>query len=138
ARGAAGRWPAPAGRGAAGAPAAAGGAALLAVGAQLALGRPLTGAIVAACAALAAVTPLGASLATPAALAIATVRAARRGVVFRNAADFERVCDVGLVVVDKNATLVQSRRQVTTHAVEDGADAGRLIALAAAAEQDSD
>ena len=120
------------------APAAAGTAALVAVTVQFMLGRPLATVIAAGVAALAACSPLGPALATPAALAIATVRAARRGVVFRNAEAFERAHDVSLIVVDKSATLTQGRRQVSAHAVEAGADGGRLIALAAAAEQMSD
>lgn len=98
-------------------------------------GKSLGAALPFAVAVLAASFSPALALATPTAMAIATSRAARRGILFRNAEAMERAWHVRTVAVNKTGTLTVGRPKVEAHAALPGADENRLLALAASAER---
>ncbi len=110
-------------------------AAALLLGIALRSGRGLGAAAGAAAAALVALGPLPVALAVSPGVAIAGARAARRGVLFRNAEALERAASVRVIVLDRGATLAGGRREIEGVAVVDGEiDERQLVALAAAVE----
>jgi len=81
--------------------------------------------------------PCALSLATPVALAAATTRLARRGVLVTRANALEGLAGVDTVVLDKTGTLTSARMQLGEQRTLPGHDRERCLALAASLEQHS-
>ncbi len=81
--------------------------------------------------------PCALSLATPVALAAATTRLARRGVLVTRANALESLAAIDTVVLDKTGTLTSSRMQLAEVHVQPGHGRERVLALAAGLEQHS-
>jgi Cu2+-exporting ATPase len=81
--------------------------------------------------------PCALSLATPVALAAATTRLARRGVLVTRAHALEGLAGVDTVVLDKTGTLTSARMQLGDTRLHGSLDAARCLALAASLEQHS-
>ena len=84
--------------------------------------------------------PCALGLATPMAVAVATGRGARAGLLVREASAFERIDRLSAVVFDKTGTLTEGRPAVTDVFVASGREADKtmLLRLAAAAESASE
>jgi P-type Cu+ transporter len=84
--------------------------------------------------------PCALGLATPMAVAVATGRGARAGLLVREASAFERMDQLTAVVFDKTGTVTEGKPGVTDVFVPSGREADRktLLALAAAAESGSE
>ncbi|HET6728794.1 MAG TPA: heavy metal translocating P-type ATPase, partial [Jiangellaceae bacterium] len=82
--------------------------------------------------------PHALGLAIPLVIAIATERAARAGVLVRDRLALERMRTVDVVLFDKTGTLTKGEPAVTDVAVTATAHEDDLLALAAAAESDSE
>ena len=82
--------------------------------------------------------PCALGLATPMAVAVATGRGARAGLLVREASAFERMDRIRAVVLDKTGTVTEGRPSVTDVATVAGWDRDRLLGLAAAAEAGSE
>ena len=84
--------------------------------------------------------PCALGLATPMAVAVATGRGARAGLLVREASSFERMDQLASIVLDKTGTLTEGKPTVTNVFVPSGREADRktLLALAAAAESNSE
>lgn len=94
-------------------------------------------AVTAAVSAVVIACPDALALATPTAITVGVGTAARRGVLFKDAAALEGTAGIDTVVFDKTGTLTQGRPAVTDLVPADGTDETRLLALAAAADQQS-
>ena len=81
--------------------------------------------------------PCAMGLATPTAIMVGTGRAAEMGVLFRQGPALEALAEADTVVLDKTGTLTEGRPEVTRVIALSG-DEDRLLALAAAAEQESE
>ncbi|MFB6166276.1 MAG: heavy metal translocating P-type ATPase [Haloarculaceae archaeon] len=109
--------------------------AVAVAGIDLALGEPLTTAVLTGVSILVVSCPCALGLATPLAVATGVSRAASEdGVVVTNNAVLEDVADVDVVVLDKTGTLTTD--EMTVSAVH-AADRERLLARAAAVEAGS-
>jgi Cu+-exporting ATPase len=95
-------------------------------------------ALVHAIAVLIIACPCALGLATPAALMVGVGVGAQRGVLIKNAGSLERARRVDVVVLDKTGTLTSGVPAVTEVHPLEGWDAGRLLAVAAAAERRSE
>ena len=82
--------------------------------------------------------PHALGLAIPLVVSIATERAARGGVLIKDRLALESMRTVNTVLFDKTGTLTKGAPAVTAVEPVDGMDADRLMALAAAAESDSE
>lgn len=82
--------------------------------------------------------PCALGLATPMAVAVATGRGARAGLLVREASAFERMDRLGTIVLDKTGTVTEGAPRVTDVAVVAGWDRDRLLRVAAAAESGSE
>ncbi|MGM1015910.1 MAG: heavy metal translocating P-type ATPase [Actinomycetota bacterium] len=82
--------------------------------------------------------PHALGLAIPLVVSIATERAARGGVLVKDRLALESMRTVDTVLFDKTGTLTEGEPVVSEITVVDGADADRVLALAAAAEADSE
>ena len=82
--------------------------------------------------------PCALGLATPMSIVVATARAAREGVLFRDADALQRLAGVDTLVVDKTGTLTEGRPRVTHLAASASFDEARMLALAAAVERRSE
>ncbi|MFC0195366.1 heavy metal translocating P-type ATPase [Microbacterium sp. NPDC057407] len=82
--------------------------------------------------------PHALGLAIPLVVSIATERAARGGVLIKDRLALESMRTVNTVLFDKTGTLTKGAPAVTAIESVDGIDADRLMALAAAAEADSE
>ncbi|MSP67317.1 MAG: heavy metal translocating P-type ATPase [Alphaproteobacteria bacterium] len=94
--------------------------------------------LVAAVSVLIIACPCALGLATPVSIMVATGRAARAGVLVRNAEALERLAAADVLVLDKTGTLTQGRPQVTAVEPAAGGDADEVLALAAALEKGSE
>lgn len=95
-------------------------------------------AIVNAVAVLIIACPCALGLATPMSIMVATGRAARVGVLFRNAEAIERLRDVDVLVVDKTGTLTRGRPTLTSLLTASGFDEADVLRLAATIERGSE
>ena len=95
-------------------------------------------ALVHAIAVLIIACPCALGLATPAALMVGVGVGAQRGVLIKNATSLERARRVDAVVLDKTGTLTSGVPAVTEVVPLEGWEAGRLLAVAAAAERRSE
>lgn len=84
--------------------------------------------------------PCALGLATPMAVAVATGRGARAGLLVRDASAFERLDRLDTVILDKTGTLTEGKPAVADVFVSSGreVDRQRLLAMAAAAEAGSE
>ncbi len=78
--------------------------------------------------------PCALGLATPTAITVGIGRAARRGILFRNAAALEKLCHVKTVVLDKTGTVTEGKPTVTDLYVY-GTDPARVLQYAASVER---
>ncbi|GAA4382778.1 heavy metal translocating P-type ATPase [Agromyces bauzanensis] len=76
-------------------------------------------------------------LATPTAIMVGTGLGAKRGVLFKNASAIESGASIDTVVLDKTGTLTKGEPEVTDY-ISFGYDGLELLALAAAAERESE
>ncbi|HSD32151.1 MAG TPA: copper-translocating P-type ATPase [Gemmatimonadales bacterium] len=95
-------------------------------------------ALSAAVAAVVIACPDALALATPTAITVGVGRAARGGVLFRNATVLEAAAGVDTVVFDKTGTLTQGRPSVTDLRPVPGVSEQELLHLAAAADAQSE
>lgn len=82
--------------------------------------------------------PHALGLAIPLVIAISTERAAKAGVLIKNQIALERMRTIDVVLFDKTGTLTEGAHAVTDTAIASGITEGQLLALAAAAEADSE
>ncbi|MEX5300763.1 copper-translocating P-type ATPase [Kocuria sabuli] len=82
--------------------------------------------------------PHALGLAIPLVIAISTERAARSGVLIKDRLALERMRTIDVVLFDKTGTLTEGAHAVTGAAPAPGTTEGELLALAAAAESDSE
>ncbi|WP_024368574.1 HAD-IC family P-type ATPase, partial [Arthrobacter sp. TB 26] len=82
--------------------------------------------------------PHALGLAIPLVIAISTERAARAGVLIKNRMALERMRTVDVVLFDKTGTLTKGEPELKGVAAVEGTDPEELLALAAAAESDSE
>ena len=82
--------------------------------------------------------PHALGLAIPLVIAISTERAARAGVLIKDRMALERMRTVDVVLFDKTGTLTKGEPELKDIAAVDGTDRDGLLALAAAAESDSE
>ncbi len=82
--------------------------------------------------------PHALGLAIPLVIAISTERAARAGVLIKDRMALERMRTIDVVLFDKTGTLTMGEPRVTHVAAAQGVDEGELLAVAAAAEADSE
>src|SRR5258708_1693411 len=95
-------------------------------------------ALSAAVAAIVIACPDALALATPTAITVGVGRAARAGVLFRNATVLEAAAPVDTVVFDKTRTLTERRPSVTECLPAGGVEEGEILRLAAAARAQSE
>ena len=81
--------------------------------------------------------PCALSLATPVALAAATTRLARQGVLITRASALERLAAIDTVVLDKTGTLTEQRMQLGAAEYLGNPASEQLLAIAASLEQHS-
>ncbi len=95
-------------------------------------------ALSAAVAAIVIACPDALALATPTAITVGVGRAARAGVLFRNATVLEAAAKVDTVVFDKTGTLTEGRPSVTDVIPAVGVDEAEILRLAASADAQSE
>ncbi|HMH83370.1 MAG TPA: copper-translocating P-type ATPase [Gemmatimonadales bacterium] len=95
-------------------------------------------ALSAAVAAIVIACPDALALATPTAITVGVGRAARAGVLFRNATVLEAAAKVDTVVFDKTGTLTEGRPSVTDVIPVTGVEEAEILRLAAAADAQSE
>ncbi len=82
--------------------------------------------------------PCALGLATPMSIMVATGRAATQGVLFRDAAAIERLCEVDTLIVDKTGTLTEGRPRFDQALALPGCSEDELLRLAASLDQGSE
>jgi Cu+-exporting ATPase len=82
--------------------------------------------------------PCALGLATPMAVAVATSRGARSGLLVRDASAFERMDGLKIVVLDKTGTLTEGKPRVIDVATADGWSRDNLLRFVGAAEAGSE
>jgi Cu+-exporting ATPase len=95
-------------------------------------------AIIAAVSVLIVACPCALGLATPMSIMVGVGRAARAGVLVRNAEALERLEQVDTLIVDKTGTLTEGKPVVTVIHAAPGVEANDLLRLAASVEQASE
>jgi Cu+-exporting ATPase len=113
------------------------GVALLALVGWLVTGHAVGSAIVAAVTVLVVACPCAMGLATPAAVMVATGRAAELGILFRRAEALDGLASADTVVLDKTGTLTAGRPSVTSITMMEGEES-ETLRLAASAERKSE
>ncbi|MCX8998478.1 heavy metal translocating P-type ATPase [Rhizobiaceae bacterium BDR2-2] len=98
----------------------------------------LAHALVSAVAVLIIACPCAMGLATPAAIMVATGRAAEAGVLFRRGDALQTLSDATLVVFDKTGTVTEGRPELTDLIVAEGFAEAEVLVLAAAVEAQSE
>ena len=104
----------------------------------MAYGPSLAFALVNAVAVLIIACPCALGLATPMSIMVAVGRAAKSGVLFKDAKALEILGKVEILVVDKTGTLTEGHPAVTSVETSGDFEKDRLLALAAAVEQQSE
>ncbi len=112
------------------------GLAILSGGAWLLAGKSAAFALEVATTVLVIACPCALGLATPAALAVGIGRAARSGVVVRDATALQTLSSVRRVVFDKTGTLTRGEPVVSAVLPRSGVTSGELLSLAAALESE--
>ncbi len=82
--------------------------------------------------------PHALGLAIPLVVSISTATAARAGILVKDRRALERMRTVDVVLFDKTGTLTRGNHAVVDHVAARGADADSVLAMAAAAEADSE
>ncbi|WP_228373355.1 heavy metal translocating P-type ATPase [Demequina gelatinilytica] len=113
------------------------GAAALTFAIHAAIGDPAQG-LSAAVSVLVIACPHALGLAIPLVIAIATSSSAKQGILVKDTAALEAMRTVDTVLFDKTGTLTEGSHRLTEAATIDGWDEDRMLALAAAAESDSE
>jgi Cu2+-exporting ATPase len=103
----------------------------------LAVGRPVTEALLFAITVVVITCPDALGLATPTAIMVGSGLGANRGILFKHATAIETSARIDTVVMDKTGTLTKGEPEVTD-LVADGLDPQRLLELAAAVERESE
>jgi P-type Cu2+ transporter len=103
----------------------------------LAVGRPVTEALLFAITVVVITCPDALGLATPTAVMVGSGLGAQRGILFKHASALETSARIDTVVLDKTGTLTKGEPEVTDLLV-DGFDRDRLLALTAAVERESE
>jgi Cu2+-exporting ATPase len=103
----------------------------------LAVGRPVTEALLFAITVVVITCPDALGLATPTAIMVGTGLGAKRGVLFKTATALETSAHIDTVVMDKTGTLTRGEPEVTD-IVTAGMAEEELLALAAAVESESE
>ncbi len=78
--------------------------------------------------------PCALGLATPTAITVGVGRAARNGILFRNAESLEKLCSIKTAVFDKTGTVTEGNPELTA-LITYGEDPDRVLAYAAAVER---
>ncbi len=104
----------------------------------LLLGAALSSALAAAVAVLVIACPCALGLATPAAIVVGIGRAARAGILIRDAETLGLARQIDWVVLDKTGTLTEGRPAVTDIIPSAGMDAAALLELAVALQSGSE
>jgi Cu2+-exporting ATPase len=102
-----------------------------------ALGTPSAG-VIRTVTVLVIACPHALGLAIPLVISISTASAAHAGILVKDRLALERMRTVDVVLFDKTGTLTRGNHAVVDHVAIDGHDADRVLALAAAAESDSE
>ncbi|WDF35139.1 copper-translocating P-type ATPase (plasmid) [Arthrobacter agilis] len=113
------------------------GAGILTFIAWMVLGSP-DDAVIRTVTVLVIACPHALGLAIPLVIAISTERAAKAGVLIKNRIALERMRTVDVVLFDKTGTLTEGKHAVTATTTITGVSEAELLALAAAAEADSE
>ncbi len=95
-------------------------------------------AVIAAVSVLIIACPCALGLATPISIMVATGRAARAGVLFRNAEAIEALREVDTLVVDKTGTLTEGKPRVQSLEIHGGTNENDLLTVAAGLEKASE
>ncbi|MEZ5376263.1 MAG: copper-translocating P-type ATPase [Acidimicrobiales bacterium] len=82
--------------------------------------------------------PHALGLAIPLVISISTATSAKAGILVKNRLALERMRTIDAVLFDKTGTLTKGNHAVVDHAATDGWDADEVLALAGAAEADSE
>ncbi len=82
--------------------------------------------------------PCALGLATPMSIMVATGKAATQGILFRDAAVIERLCQVDTLIVDKTGTLTEGRPRFQQVVPAGGFAADQVLRLAASLDQGSE
>ena len=108
--------------------------------AWLAVGRPVTEALLFAITVVVITCPDALGLATPTAIMVGSGLGARRGILFKNATALETSARVDTAVMDKTGTLTKGEPEVTDVLIDPEAsfDEQTLLALVAAVERESE
>ncbi len=101
------------------------------------LGEPSQG-VIRSVTVLVIACPHALGLAIPLVISISTASAARAGILVKDRRALERMRTVDIVLFDKTGTLTRGNHAVTDHVAVAGHDADAVLALAAAAEGDSE
>ncbi len=94
-------------------------------------------ALAAAVSAIVIACPDALALATPTAITVGVGRAAKEGVLFKNATALEATASINTVIFDKTGTLTQGKPAVTDLEPSQGTDPLELLRVAASADQSS-
>ena len=100
-------------------------------------GQGVVFALTVAVSAIVIACPDALALATPTAITVGVGKAARSGVLFKNATALEATAGVDTVVFDKTGTLTEGKPSLTDLEPAPGVEAGYLLKLAASADQPS-
>ncbi len=94
--------------------------------------------VISAVAVLIIACPCALGLATPMSIMVASGRAARSGILFREAAAIERLRDIDTLVIDKTGTLTEGRPAIIAIRNDPTMDNDHVLALAASINQGSE
>ena len=82
--------------------------------------------------------PCALGLATPMSIMVATGKAATQGILFRDAAAIERLCEIDTLIVDKTGTLTEGRPAFERAVAAPGLAEDEVLRLAASLDQGSE